>query len=131
MRTEVTQIAIAGGPPKAVFASWLCLLIMGAGTVLLRPVPLPGQEAPGFRTPAVRGDFGSIPRKFEQYDVILGPDKDEADWWAGAPSVARDAKGVFWLACRMMWRNPTALTKSAFSVSPADRRGQADSKHRT
>ncbi len=51
--------------------------------------------------PEVRGNFGTIPSKFQDYKVILGPDKDEADWWAGAPSVVRDAKGVFWLACRM------------------------------
>jgi hypothetical protein len=59
------------------------------------------QEAPHYRIPQVFGDFGGIPEKFEQYEVVLGPDKDEADWWAGAPSVVRDPKGVFWLACRM------------------------------
>ncbi len=38
---------------------------------------------------------------FRQYVVILGPDKDRAEWWAGAPSVVRDRNGTFWLACRM------------------------------
>lgn len=40
-------------------------------------------------------------KHFENYEVVLGPDKDEAEHWAGAPSVARDAQGVFWLAARM------------------------------
>jgi hypothetical protein len=35
------------------------------------------------------------------YTVVLRPDKDEADWWAGAPSVVRDGNGTFWMACRM------------------------------
>ncbi len=39
--------------------------------------------------------------QFTKYEVILSPDKDEAEWWAGAPSVLRDREGVFWLACRM------------------------------
>lgn len=51
--------------------------------------------------PEVRDCFGNIPQEFQDYDVILKPDKDEAEWWAGAPSVVRDRKGVFWLACRM------------------------------
>ena len=47
-------------------------------------------------------DFvGVIPQKFQQYDVILKPDTDAAEWWAGAPSVVRDDNGVFWMACRM------------------------------
>ncbi|NWG12427.1 MAG: hypothetical protein HXY20_02700 [Acidobacteria bacterium] len=62
---------------------------------------LPAQEASPYGVPQVSGDFGVIPDKFGPHEVILGPDKDEADWWAGAPSVVRDAKGVFWLACRM------------------------------
>jgi hypothetical protein len=51
--------------------------------------------------PEVKGCFGNILEKFQDYEVILEPDKDEAEWWAGAPSVARDQEGVFWLACRM------------------------------
>ncbi len=45
--------------------------------------------------------FGNIPEKFHDYDVILEPDKNEPEWWAGAPSVVRDDDGIFWLACRM------------------------------
>jgi hypothetical protein len=51
--------------------------------------------------PQVKGSFGEIPSKFKSYQVILEPDKNEPDWWAGAPSVVRDKQGVFWLACRM------------------------------
>jgi hypothetical protein len=35
------------------------------------------------------------------YTVVLRPDQDAADWWAGAPSVVRGPDGVFWMACRM------------------------------
>jgi len=35
------------------------------------------------------------------YDVILEPDQDTPEWWAGAPSVARAADGAFYLAVRM------------------------------
>lgn len=45
--------------------------------------------------------FGDIPSVFTEYEVILQPDKIAPEWWAGAPSVARDAAGVFWMACRM------------------------------
>lgn len=51
--------------------------------------------------PRVQDLFGAVPARFEKYDVILEPDKNEADWWAGAPSVVRDPRGVFWMACRM------------------------------
>ena len=81
------------------FVLWLvsaCALL-----TLISRGSLVAQEAAPYGIPAVSGDFGGLPAKFEQYDVILGPDKDEADWWAGAPSVVRDPKGIFWLACRM------------------------------
>lgn len=45
--------------------------------------------------------WGKIPERFDQYDVIVEPDRDEAEWWAGAPSVVRDEDGSFWLAARM------------------------------
>jgi hypothetical protein len=45
--------------------------------------------------------YGNVATKFQEYQVILGPDKDQSEWWAGAPSVVRDMTGVFWLACRM------------------------------
>lgn len=51
--------------------------------------------------PQVKGNFGLVPEKFQNYDVILKPDQEKPQWWAGAPSVIRDGNGVFWLACRM------------------------------
>jgi hypothetical protein len=49
--------------------------------------------------------LAAITAKFTEYDVVLRPDKDEAEWWAGAPSIVHD-NGVFWLAARM--RTPDA-----------------------
>ncbi|MDQ1256128.1 MAG: hypothetical protein QG656_724 [Candidatus Hydrogenedentes bacterium] len=46
------------------------------------------------------------------YEVILEPDENTPDWWAGAPSVWRDADGTFYLAARMREGN-----------SPRGRRG--------
>jgi hypothetical protein len=51
--------------------------------------------------PEVAALYGATPARFTKYDVVLEPDKNEPDWWAGGPSVVRDAKGVFWMACRM------------------------------
>ena len=51
--------------------------------------------------PQLEGMLKDMATAFRQYDVVLGPDKDEAEWWAGAPSVVRDPNGTFWLACRM------------------------------
>jgi hypothetical protein len=55
--------------------------------------------------PQVAGVYGLVPQKFRDYRVILEPDRNEAEWWAGAPSVVRDGKGVFWLAARMRTAN--------------------------
>jgi hypothetical protein len=62
---------------------------------------LPAQPPPDIAIPEVKPIFGEIPRRFEKYDVVLEPDKNEPEWQAGAPSVVRDKKGVFWLAARM------------------------------
>ncbi len=35
------------------------------------------------------------------YEVILEPDRDTPEWWAGAPSVLRTDDGTFYLAARM------------------------------
>ena len=51
--------------------------------------------------PEVAEALRSVAAKFETYDVVLAPDKDAPEWWAGAPSVVRDEEGVFWLAARM------------------------------
>ena len=51
--------------------------------------------------PEIIGQYGLVPEYFEDYDVVLKPEKDAAEWWSGAPSVVRDDDGVFWLAARM------------------------------
>jgi len=73
----------------AIFLFGMSGVGLGRNTGFVRPVP------------EVKELFGRIPQKFQDYEVILKPDKDEAEWWAGAPSVVRDREGVFWLACRM------------------------------
>ncbi len=72
-------------------------------TLLLACSPLCstyGRDLPG-TLPTTGDSFGDIPAGFREYRVILEPDKNEAEWWAGAPSVTRDKTGTFWLACRM------------------------------
>lgn len=54
-----------------------------------------------FVLPEIEKNLLQIGKKFLNYEVILRPDKNEPEWWAGAPSVVRDKKGMFWLACRM------------------------------
>lgn len=52
--------------------------------------------------PEAASGLGPVPARFAgDYAVVVEPDKDEAEWWGGAPSVVRDDQGVFWLACRM------------------------------
>src|SRR3990170_2247580 len=42
-----------------------------------------------------------IARAASQYEVILEPDENTPEWWAGAPSVVRADDGTFYLAARM------------------------------
>jgi hypothetical protein len=64
-------------------------------------------DAPESEHPKVGDVYGEIPGKLRgEYAVVLQPDRNEPEWWAGAPSVARDENGVFWMACRM--RTPDA-----------------------
>jgi len=42
-----------------------------------------------------------IVEQLAQYEVVLRPDRNEAEWWAGAASVLRGPDGVFYLAARM------------------------------
>lgn len=56
---------------------------------------------PNLSQPQPGESFGAIAERFEEYEVILRPDTIAPEWWAGAPSVARDDDGVFWLAARM------------------------------
>ncbi len=43
----------------------------------------------------------AIRDRFLDWTVVAGSDRDEAEWWAGAPSVARGPDGVFWMSARM------------------------------
>jgi len=56
--------------------------------------------------------FDYIVAAMADYRVILEPDEDRPEWWAGAPSVWRDDDGTFYLAARMREGN-----------SPRGRRG--------
>lgn len=51
--------------------------------------------------PHIIKQLQTIADKFKKYDTVLKPDKDEAEYWAGAPSVVRDKDGIFWMAARM------------------------------
>lgn len=51
--------------------------------------------------PKISSELLNIANKFNEYEVILEPDIDEPEYWAGAPSVVRDNNGVFWMAARM------------------------------
>lgn len=46
-------------------------------------------------------NLAGLRARFDDYVTVLEPDRDEPEWWAGAPSVCRDDDGVFWMACRM------------------------------
>jgi len=45
--------------------------------------------------------FDDIVCAMTRYEVILEPDENEPEWWAGAPSVVMSGDGVFYLAARM------------------------------
>ena len=76
--------------------------ILTALIVIMISLPLPAQQSDwNGPTPKVASRLAAVADKFRQYDVILEPDKNEPEWWAGAPSVVRDESGTFWLAARM------------------------------
>ena len=45
--------------------------------------------------------FDYIVDAMADYTVVLEPDEDSPEWWAGAPSVMRDDDGTFYMATRM------------------------------
>lgn len=45
--------------------------------------------------------YGAILDLFKSYHVVLEPDRNTPEWWAGAPSVVRTREGIFYLAARM------------------------------
>lgn len=63
---------------------------------------------PSWRGPSPHASelAASVVRSLGSWDVVLRPDTEAAEWWAGAPSVVRDDGGVFWMAARM--RSPEA-----------------------
>lgn len=73
-----------------------CIAIL---TILTTTALAQSPEPGGF--PSVAPDLAAIASQFTEYVVILEPPVNEPEWWAGAPSVCRDADGVFWMACRM------------------------------
>jgi len=56
--------------------------------------------------------YEGLVEQFREYTVVLQPDQDTSEWWAGAPSVLRTEEGTFFLAARMRE-----------GVSPRGRRG--------
>ncbi len=53
-----------------------------------------------------------IKSNLSKFTIVLEPDKNEKDWWAGAPSVVHANNGLFYLTARMRE-----------SISPRGRRG--------
>ena len=45
--------------------------------------------------------FEGIVAALSRYEVVLEPDEDTPEWWAGAPSVVLTADGTFYMAARM------------------------------
>jgi hypothetical protein len=56
--------------------------------------------------------FEKLVESINHFSVVLEPEKNEVDWWAGAPSVLIDNNGKFYLAARMR-----------HNISPRGRRG--------
>ena len=47
------------------------------------------------------GVFEEVVAAMARYEVVLEPDENIAEWWAGAPSVVLSEDGTFYMACRM------------------------------
>ncbi|MDZ4860420.1 MAG: hypothetical protein SGI88_15700 [Candidatus Hydrogenedentes bacterium] len=59
-------------------------------------------EQPRLSRPVAGMNYGALTRQLAQPGhVVVKPDKDMPEWWAGAPSAVRDQDGIFWMACRM------------------------------
>ena len=46
-------------------------------------------------------DSRALPTRFRDHTVVLEPDENTPEWWAGAPSVVRADDGTFFLAARL------------------------------
>lgn len=84
-----------GGPHRIGAAALVLALLAVAGT------SAPGQEPRAAALPSVGESLKHIAQRLTSYEVVLRPDKNEPQWWAGAPSVAVDSQGTVWMACRM------------------------------
>ena len=82
-------------------ASWLSLALCAVPAGILHASSRAGAAEPAGATPTLSPWLGGIPSKFTRYDVVAVPDKDEPEWWCGAPSVVREVDGTFWMAARM------------------------------
>lgn len=81
---------------------FLVISILFAALTLFQPVRIAAQEKLwNGPVPFISEELKSISEKFNTYDVVLKPDKDAPEWWAGAPSVVLDKNGTFWMAARM------------------------------
>jgi hypothetical protein len=81
--------------------------LAGLGLVTEAPAAqFADRRSPLATNPVLPESYGTVPARFARYDVVLEPDRNQAEWWAGAPAVARDAKGVYWLAARMRNDHP-------------------------
>lgn len=73
-----------------------------AALVLLFFFATLGGQAQQLGRPEVTGAFGKLGVALAgNYTVVLRPERDAPEWWAGAPSVVRAEDGTFWMACRM------------------------------
>ena len=78
------------------------LTALAFGVVSEAAAAQPGAPQEGNVPPVALSKWiGSIPARFEKWDLVAEPDKDQAEWWAGAPSVVREDSGTFWMAARM------------------------------
>lgn len=69
--------------------------------------------------------FDEVVAAMSRYHVVLEPDEDTPEWWAGAPSVVDSGEGMFYLAARMREGN-SPLGKRGYEVrilESADGRG--------
>jgi len=54
--------------------------------------------------------FDQLVKALSEFDVVLEPDEDTPEWWAGAPSVCLAGDGTFYMAARMReGRSPRGL----------------------
>jgi len=71
------------------------LMVLSFGSICSQEVKWDGP------VPEIAPALAKAADHFSDYDVVLKPDKDAPEYWAGAPSVVRDENGTFWMACRM------------------------------